>query len=683
MPHYFTDLTDAHWDAIRTILPGDLDAARLRAVTDGLLYRERARCPWQLLPPDLPPPTVLRKHAAAWAADGTWERVRQILFPPGDADSRRPALSRKAVVRALTTSAAGRAALFAGRKLRHLAQYVRGWFDPAAKRPGLCRTACARLRAGRYEEAARLSDGVLQADPANVFARQFRAIALHHLGRPAEACADFHVLLSHPAVRPDVAADAHTGLSANYLRLGDPDRAVAHAYWGALLRRYGQDSPWDRDTLADLPGEFELLAEVHNDLAELAINTAGDFEAAARLYRMREEVQADYREWLAAAPEDTLFLSDDWVRNVGHTALLDAWAKLKQLGWGQWKRLVLSAPPEKTANRPLLDYFVPHVRIIRSADPPPADRHFAEALGVRLSCHLPLPDGTDPYLLEGVGVVQEEWERQGREPLLRLTPDDLAFGHRQLAAMGVPGGAWFVSLHVRSAGYHREGRTAFQAHRNADVRSYLPAIREVVRRGGWVVRLGDRTMEPFPTVPGLIDYAHSRFKSERMDVFLCGAARFLVGVASGMSYVPACFGVPAALTNWVSNSLPMAGRGDLFLPKLLRRKADGRVLTFDEWFSRPVRDASYAGDILTVRGFEVVDNTPEELRELVAEMLDQLDGTVTYTPADAARRAAFATLGRAHGCRGFARVGRDFLRRHAELLPAATTPRAALRLSPH
>jgi putative glycosyltransferase (TIGR04372 family) len=672
MSRYFTDLTDAQWLAVRAAAFRDLPYSdRLRAVIDGLLYRERARCPWQLLPPDLPPPAVLREHAASWSADGTWERVRRVVYPPGEASHRKQGLSRKAVVEALANTTVGRSLLFPGRKLLHLAQHVRGWFDPTARLPGLCRATRARLEAGRYEDAARLGSELLTHDPGNLFALQFRATALHHLRRHAEACADFHALLSHPGLHPDVAADAHTCLAAGYLRLGDPRRAVAHAYWVELLRRSGPDVPWDRDDLAEHPDEFELLAGVHNDLAELAINTAGDFATAARLYRMREEVRAEYRDWLAAAPDDILFLSDDWVRNVGHIALLAVWPRMQQLGWGRWKRLVLLAPPAKTANQTLLGYLTPHYQVIRSSPPPPTVRHLTETLGLRLSCRLPLPDGTDPYLLEGVGVVQEEWDRQGRRPLLKLTPEDVTFGRRQLAALGVPDGAWFAALHVRSPGYHREGRTGFQAHRNADTRSYLPAVREIIRRGGWVVRLGDRTMDPLPAVPGLIDYARSRFKSERMDVFLCGAARFFVGVASGMSYVPACFGVPAALTNWVSNSLPMAGRHDLFVPKLIRRRSDGRVLTFDEWFARPVRDASYAGDFLIARGLEAVDNTPDELRELVAEMLDRLDGAAADTPDDEAYQAAFEALARAHGYRGVARIGRDFLRRHAGLLPAA------------
>src|SRR5256885_8476241 len=62
-----------------------------------------------------------------------------------------------------------------------------------------------------------------------------------------------------------------------------------------------------------------------------------------------------------------------------------------------------------------------------------------------------------------------------------------------------------------------------------------PAVQEITRRGGWVVRLGDPTMEPFPPTPAVIDYAHSRLKSPATDVFLCGACRFFIGVASGRS----------------------------------------------------------------------------------------------------------------------------------------------------
>lgn len=54
----------------------------------------------------------------------------------------------------------------------------------------------------------------------------------------------------------------------------------------------------------------------------------------------------------------------------------------------------------------------------------------------------------------------------------------------------------------------------------------------------------------------------------------------------------------------------MFNRHDRFLPKLLRRDG-GPTLTFGEWLSRPVRDASYSGESLTRGGYQAIDSTPE------------------------------------------------------------------------
>jgi hypothetical protein len=274
--------------------------------------------------------------------------------------------------------------------------------------------------------------------------------------------------------------------------------------------------------------------------------------------------------------------------------------------------------------------------------------HFSMSLGRRLACLMPLPDGTTPYLPEAIGTIQEEWEGQGREPLLRLSDADAEFGQQHLRDMGLPDGAWYVCFHVRSSGFYGEGKILHQAHRNASIRSYLPAMSEVVRRGGWVIRLGDPSMEPLPRTPGVIDYARGKFKSQRMDVFLCATARFFVGVTSGLSHVP--------------NS------NDRFLPKLLQRKRDRAVLTFDEWLSRPVRECSYSGEGLLRDGYTAIDNTPHEIAELVREMLDACDGNRELSAAERRRADDFAALAARHGVRGYARLGAGFLARHADLL---------------
>jgi putative glycosyltransferase (TIGR04372 family) len=282
------------------------------------------------------------------------------------------------------------------------------------------------------------------------------------------------------------------------------------------------------------------------------------------------------------------------------------------------------------------------------------------------------------YFCDGMGSIQEEWERQGRAPLLDVPPIDQERGRQCLARMGLPEGAWFVCLHVRSPGFHREQHTSHQAHRNADVRTYLPAVAEVVARGGWVVRLGDPSMEPLGGVPGLIDYPHSPFKSDWMDVFLIAGCRFFVGVASGLCNIPTTFGVPCVLTNWVSNHLPVYSGRDLFTPKLCWSDAGRRFLSFDEFFTPSVRLLSYSNDDLSRRGLRVVDNTSEEIRDVVVEMFEVLDGAEQDTGEDRALQAAFRAAAARHGLAGFSRIGRAFLRKYSHLVEpapeAATSP---------
>src|SRR2546427_622318 len=77
-----------------------------------------------------------------------------------------------------------------------------------------------------------------------------------------------------------------------------------------------------------------------------------------------------------------------------------------------------------------------------------------------------------------------------RPPLLALDEAHRTRGRAVLAEMGVPSDAWFVAIHAREAGFSVENEAA-QAFRNSDILRLIPAIREVRRRGGWVVRMGD------------------------------------------------------------------------------------------------------------------------------------------------------------------------------------------------
>ena len=85
-PTYSTSLTDAEWALIEPLLPvrdphagGRPAKYERRLVLDSILYVLASGCAWRLLPHDLVPWDAAYRWFRAWAADGTWDRVHDVL----------------------------------------------------------------------------------------------------------------------------------------------------------------------------------------------------------------------------------------------------------------------------------------------------------------------------------------------------------------------------------------------------------------------------------------------------------------------------------------------------------------------------------------------------------------------------------------------------------------------------
>lgn len=124
----------------------------------------------------------------------------------------------------------------------------------------------------------------------------------------------------------------------------------------------------------------------------------------------------------------------------------------------------------------------------------------------------------------------QDWETQFSIPLeLSLPRKYVVACEAKRERMGLPRDAWFVCLHVREGGYKGD----WDNIRNTNIINYLGAIKEITRRGGWVVRMGDPTMTKLPALERVIDYAHSPNRSAIMDVYLLKECFFFCGHKHG------------------------------------------------------------------------------------------------------------------------------------------------------
>jgi len=180
--------------------------------------------------------------------------------------------------------------------------------------------------------------------------------------------------------------------------------------------------------------------------------------------------------------------------------------------------------------------------------------------------------------------------------------------------------------------------------------------------------MGDRTMTPLPKMHHVVDYAHSAFKCEIGDIVLPASARFLLGTNSGFATIPGIYGIPNVLTNWVPVALPLWFGRDLMIPKLFRDTLEQKYVSFHEMFSTRLGALQNTFDF--PEHIEIVANTPAEIVEVVVEMMDRLAGKRTYTPEDTALQDRYFELAIEHGSYRGSRIGREFLSRYADLLPA-------------
>jgi putative glycosyltransferase (TIGR04372 family) len=356
-----------------------------------------------------------------------------------------------------------------------------------------------------------------------------------------------------------------------------------------------------------------------------------------------------------------------WARHIGHTATIDYVIKLGILEGRKRDDTLFYVPPANpVANRFLLQQVATKLRLVEGASDLPFDPSAVQALHYDY-LGPGLPDRTTAYFREVAGKTYARWQREGRGPLFALPADTKARGWEALQSAGIPKGAWFVALHVREGKW--DGRNAgVHGVLNADIGTYALAIAEITSRGGWVIRMGDPGMTPLPPRPNVLDYCHSEIRADWMDVFIAACCRFMVGTSSGPAYVPPMYGVPVVLSNWFPPAQRAWHASDIFVPKLLRRSANGRYLTLSETLREPFSWCHSVAYLSQHEGLHIEDNDPELIRAAVEEMLARLAGDANYGADTTDLQARAERIYAANDCFGMGRLAAGFLRHHGDLI---------------
>jgi putative glycosyltransferase (TIGR04372 family) len=360
-------------------------------------------------------------------------------------------------------------------------------------------------------------------------------------------------------------------------------------------------------------------------------------------------------------------LDEVWARHIGDLATADYVIKQGILDSRRREETILYVPPGgRISNRFLVQQLAQCLRLVEK----PADLPFDPAVVPLLKYHYQfpqLPDGTTAYFWELASKIHRRWHAEGRGPLLKLPPEIAVRGRTLLQSVGITEEAWFVVLHLRDSRW--KGLTAgMHGIRNVDPATYLPAIAEITARGGWVIRIGDADSLPLPPLANFFDYCRSEMRADWMDIFLLASCRFMLGTNSGPCFVPPLYGVPVVLTNWLPPGMRPWHASDIFVPKLLKRKANGSYLTLSQTLHEPLSHCHSQRYLAEYGGLMVQDSDAELIRGAVTEMLARLDGDPGCDDDVAGLRARADRIYQEHGNFGMAALAREFLRCHGDLI---------------
>lgn len=205
---------------------------------------------------------------------------------------------------------------------------------------------------------------------------------------------------------------------------------------------------------------------------------------------------------------------------------------------------------------------------------------------------------------------------------LRLRPDAQAAVDRLARQAGIDATRPMVILHVRERGYRQ--RPALRQQRlddlrNADIDTYRSAVAWLVDRGYQVIRIGDSTMTPCRW-PGVVDLATAPWRTDAFELWAVLNSRFFVCGDSGPYLLAPFAGVPALSVNTFRLGYNTVGRNDLYIVKCVYDRVARRYLSIRE----QLNEAFLRGP-LDLDRYEWVDNTPEEIREAVEDMVALLD----------------------------------------------------------
>jgi len=258
---------------------------------------------------------------------------------------------------------------------------------------------------------------------------------------------------------------------------------------------------------------------------------------------------------------------------------------------------------------------------------------------------------------------------------LQFTPNEEATVQKELINMGVHIGSTFIGLIARDSSYLKKvsptRNWSYHNYRDSNIENYLLAAEELSRRGHFAIRMGAHVNKALKSNdPKIIDYATKGYKTDLLDIYIPARCHFFISGNTGLDALPVIFRRPLILVNllplemvrgWLPNNLRLFKKHWL--------KEEKRFMTFREIIKSGAGKFLHAEEF-DKQGIELIENTSEEIRDVVIEMDERLKGTWETTEQDEELQRQFWSLFKPNEFNSVfrCRIGAKYLQQNKDLL---------------
>jgi putative glycosyltransferase (TIGR04372 family) len=232
---------------------------------------------------------------------------------------------------------------------------------------------------------------------------------------------------------------------------------------------------------------------------------------------------------------------------------------------------------------------------------------------------------------------------------LKFTDQEEVEGQLSLRVMGLPSKAPFVCLTVRDNAYlktlYPEFDTSYHNYRDCNVHNYVLAAEALANLGYYVIRMGVIVKEPMiSNNTKIIDYATNGMRTDFMDIYLGAKCSFCITNGTGFDALPIIFRRPIVQVNAVPlGYMDTWCKNSILLSKHHIDEESGCELTLREIFSSGVGYALHAHEFKNAN-IQLVENSPDEIRDAVIEMALRLDESWITDQGDDALQHGFLDI---------------------------------------